>query len=258
MTDRNKNTEMQALTDHLDPLSAQKIEEQTPAEKSLATSNFRQQLWAHIKKPAFWKRTIPTILFSWLVPWLTFQVVQAHFSETLALFITAIVPALWSLFNIIRHHRLDWLAVLTIVGILLSVVPTLLLQDPRLLLLKDGFSMLVMACFFLLLAVLPSRTWVAVMSGLLHSSGSGEGAQSSAVLQALPQSKTWLGIRIANLIVGLVFIGEFVLRAILLYKLPTAQFLLLAPIIARSFTFLIIGAIPLAIFFRMAMRRKRR
>ena len=249
MTDIDKNAVTQSADDNIDTLPVQKTEE-TSAEQGPARPHFRELLAAQIKKPAFWRQTLPTIIFSWLAPWLIFQVTNAHFSQTIALLITAIVPSLWSLFSVIRHRRLDWLAIFTVGGILLSVVTTLVLQDPRLLLLKDGFSMLELAFFFLILTVLPYKAYVAIINYLMHSFMPDESSKTSAMIEALSQSKFLLKLRIAYLIGALIFIGEFVLRTVLLYKLPIAQFLLISPIIARSFTFLLIGALLLMVILR--------
>lgn len=249
MNDMHENTVMQSVDDTIHTVPTQKLED-VPAEKRPAMPNVWQLLGAQIKRPAFWQQTVPMIFFNWLAPWLIFQFTSVHFSQTMALLITASAPSLWSLFNVIRHRRLDWLAVFTVGGILLSVASTLVLQDPRLLLLKDGFSMLALAFMLLILAALPFRAWKAIVSYILPRFMPDDDARTAVLIQAFQRPKLWLPIRIAYLIGGLICIGEFVLRTILLYKLPTAQFLLVSPIIARSFTFLIMGALALVILVR--------
>ncbi|HTD15758.1 MAG TPA: VC0807 family protein, partial [Chthoniobacterales bacterium] len=72
-------------------------------------------------------------------PFLVYQLVAGHMSETAALMLSSAPPILWSIGQLIWSRKVDALSLLVIAGIALSLVATLLGGSPRLLLVRESF-----------------------------------------------------------------------------------------------------------------------
>jgi hypothetical protein len=82
-------------------------------------------------------------------PFLVYQLVSGHMSETAALMLSSVPPILWSIGQLIWSRKLDALSLLVITGIALSLVATLLGGSPRLLLVRESLITGIFGLIFL-------------------------------------------------------------------------------------------------------------
>jgi hypothetical protein len=164
--------------------------------------------------------TIPVALYQF----------SRHFispSEVTALIVAGVFPFGKSIFDLVHRSRIDPVAVLVLLGLLASGIPLFFGGSARLLLLRESLftGLLGVACFVSLFLPRPMMFYF------------GRYFNSSDPLQQARFDASWgipfvrFGHRLITTVWGCAYVGEFVVRVILIYKAPTLVVLLVSPII---------------------------
>jgi len=153
-------------------------------------------------------------------------------SELTALIIATLFPLAKSIFTLARRKQLDPIAVLVLLGIVTSGVALLLGGSPRLLLLRESLftGALGLACFFSLLL---SRPMMFYFGRYFNANDPQQLARFDASWQ-IPYVR--FAHRLITIVWGCVYVGELLVRVILIYKTSTAVVLFVSPILLGALT----------------------
>jgi len=172
-------------------------------------------------------------------------------SEILALTIAAIVPLLASVVDIVRDHRLNIIGAIVVLGIAVSLIGIALGGDPRILLIRESLltGALGVACFVSLLFPRPLMFYFA------REFTAGGDPVRIAAMEA--QYELIPGVRRVHrritIVWGFAYAGEFVLRVILVYSLPSVLVLAVSPIILGLIT---VATVTWTFAYARAARRR--
>ncbi len=169
------------------------------------------------------------------IPLLLYRLTKRYLSasEVTALAIAATFPLVKSAVELLRRHRLDPVAILVLLGIVVSGVAVFLGGSARLLLLRESLftGVLGLACFGSLLLRRP------LMFYFGRHFLAGDDPERRREFDA-----TWHrpGVPFVHRLItgvwGAAFVGEFGIRVSLIYALPAAWVLFLSPIILGAIT----------------------
>jgi hypothetical protein len=158
-------------------------------------------------------------------------------SELAALLVATAFPTLTSVYDVTRRHELNPVAVLVLLGILGSILALLVGGDPRLLLIRESFvtGAFGIACLVSLAFPRPIMFYFAryLMSG-------GDAGRRAVIDERWQYPAARRAHRIVTVVWGLVFIGEFALRVLLVYAAPAALVLAVSPFVTGCATILTI------------------
>lgn len=154
-------------------------------------------------------------------------------SDLVALSIAAVVPLLDSIVEVIGHRRLDIVGVLALLGIVVSIVGVLLGGDPKILLIRESFltAALGIACFASLL--LPRPLMFYFGRQFMAGNDPVKLAEFNATWQ-YPYAR--FVHRMITLGWGIAYVGEFILRVVMVYTLSAVVVLAISPFILGGLT----------------------
>ncbi|MGI8912609.1 MAG: VC0807 family protein [Chloroflexota bacterium] len=183
---------------------------------------------------------LPSIVISGVFPYVIYHVLKhsTTASDLLALAVSAIPAILYGLFGILRQRRLDLIAAVTLVGIAVTIGAALLGGDPRLFLLRESMLTVVLGLACLVSLVFPKPLWFYIIR-YFASANDPARAEAFSANWRYPGFRTFT--RVLTLVWGLTYLGEFVLRVILVYHMSIAQFLALSPFIFYGITIAVIA-----------------
>lgn len=177
------------------------------------------------------------IILNAVFPVILYKLSKHYFSpsEFTALVLAATFPLGKSTFDLIRHRQLDPISIVVLLGITADGIAMLFGGSPRLLLVRESVftGAFGVACFLSLLLPRPmmfyfSRYFIA-----------GTDPQRQARFNAAWQfSEVRFCHRLITTVWGGVFVGELIIRIILIYKLPAAMVLVISPILIGILTIL--------------------
>lgn len=154
-------------------------------------------------------------------------------SEFTALVAAALFPIGKSGFELIYRRQLDPISILVLLGIGTDGVALLLGGSPRLLLVRESLltGVFGLACFFSLLLPRPMMFYFARY--FVAGTDPARQARFNAAWQ-FPEVR--FCHRLITIIWGCAFVGELVIRIILIYNLPAAVVLVVSPILIGVLT----------------------
>ncbi len=158
-------------------------------------------------------------------------------SEVLALLVASIFPTLKSLYGVLRRRARDPISVLILAGLLFGLAALLVGGGAKLLLIRESLftGAFGLACLVSLLS--RSRRPVMFYFGRFFAAGSDPVRR--ARFDQLWQYASFRRVqRIMTLVWGLVFVGEFTVRVVLIYTVSPATVLAVSPIVLGSATLL--------------------
>ena len=154
-------------------------------------------------------------------------------SEVVAISVASIFPILYSIYDFVRHRSFDLIAIFALLSIVVSLVGLLLGGNTKILLIRESFFtvMLGMACFVSLLLKRPLMFYV----GRQFMAGKDpvRVAEFNAQWQ-IPYPR--FVHRLITSVWGIAYVGEFMIRVILVYTLPTALVLAISPLLLNGIT----------------------
>ena len=154
-------------------------------------------------------------------------------SEVLALLVASIFPTLKSLIGVLRRRQLDPVSVLILAGLLFGLAALLVGGGAKLLLVRESLFTGAFGLACLVSLLFRSRRPVMFYFGRFFAAG--PDPVRRAHFDQLWQYPSFRRVqRIMTLVWGLVFVGEFTVRIVLIYTLPPATVLAISPIILGS------------------------
>src|SRR5215467_881079 len=154
-------------------------------------------------------------------------------SEFTALVVAALFPLGKSIFDLLRRHQLDPIAVVVLLALIADGVAMIFGGSPRLLLVRESFftGAFGVACFFSLL--LPRPMMFYFSRYFIAGKAPDRQARFNSSWQ-LPDVR--FCHRLITTVWGCVFVGELLLRLILIYSLPASLVLIISPILIGVLT----------------------
>jgi hypothetical protein len=154
-------------------------------------------------------------------------------SEFTALVVAATFPLGKSAFDLMRRRQLDPISILVLLGIATDGLALSLGGSPRLLLVRESIftGAFGLACFASLL--LPRPMMFYFNRHFVAGTDPQRQARFNAAWQ-LPEVR--FCHRLITIVWGCVFVGELILRIILIYNLPAAMVLVISPILIGVLT----------------------
>lgn len=175
-----------------------------------------------------------SIVINGAVPLLIYNVLKSHdAADITALSVAAVAPALDGIVTVVASRRIDLLSALALIGIAIGIVAVLIGGDPRLLLIRESFltGALGVACFISFLLPRPLMFYF----GRYFSTG--DDPAKVAEYNQLWQYAYFRHVnRIITLVWGVAYMGEFLLRVVMVYRLSINQVLALSPIVFNAIT----------------------
>jgi len=190
-----------------------------------------------------------SILIGAVLPAVIYLLASPHMSTIAALALGGIPPLLYSGYGWVRAHSIDLISIIALVMMVVGMLLALLVHDPHVLMLKDSF---LTGAFGLLclLSLLSARPVVLYMYWQLSGATPKHLARLNANSQ-LPYIR--FVRRLVTLVWGVVFVGETLLDTFLVYHLPTAQWVVIHPVLYWG---TVIGAFGWALLYRRHAKPK--
>ena len=165
-----------------------------------------------------------------IVPLLLYRLSKRYISssELTALSISAIFPLAKSVFDLLRRRQFDTIAILVLVSIATSGVAIFLGGSPKILLVRESLftGVFGVACFVSLLLPRPMMFYF----GRFFIAGADPVRRERFNASwALPEVR--FAHRLITIVWGVVFVGELVVRVVLIYTVSTELVLVLSPIL---------------------------
>ena len=149
-------------------------------------------------------------------------------SELTALLLATAFPTLKSAYDLVRHHEIDPVAVLVLLGIATSVLALFLGGDPRILLIRESLFTGAFGIFCLVSLAFPRPIMYYFGRHFMVGRDPVRRATFDA-RSATPDGRR--AHRLVTMVWGLVYAGEFVLRVVLVYTLSAPVVLVISPIL---------------------------
>ena len=154
-------------------------------------------------------------------------------SEVVALLVASIFPTVKSLFGVLRRRTLDPISVLILAGLLFGLAALLVGGGAKLLLVRESLFTGAFGLACLVSLLFRSRRPVMFYFGRFFAAGSDPVRRTR--FDQLWQYPSFRRVqRIMTLVWGLVFVGEFTVRVVLIYTLSPATVLAVSPIVLGS------------------------
>lgn len=168
---------------------------------------------------------LPSIVISALFPLVIYWLASPYMSTLSVLILMAVPPVLYSVYGWIRARRIDLISIITLFTLVVSMVLALLVHDPHLLLLRDSYltGTFGLLCLLSLMTSKPAAyyvyKWMFVRTPEQLASLDGN--------WKLPYSR--FVRRLITIVWAVLFIGETLTDAFLVYNLPTERFVEIHP-----------------------------
>ncbi len=201
----------------------------------------------HLLQGVIWSMALNTV-----VPVLLYEF-SKHFvspSEYTALVFATLFPVGDSIWGLARDRQLDPIAAMVIFGIIVDALAISLGGSPKLLLIRESFATGAFGagCFVSLLLPRPLMFY---FGRYFMAGGDAEKRARFDASWSLPEVRR--GNRLITTLWGAVFLGELVLRVILVYTLPAAVVLVVSPLILGVLT---VFAITWSLAYAARMRKR--
>jgi hypothetical protein len=180
---------------------------------------------------------LPSLLIDCACPFLTYKLLRAYvpgMSEVLALAAGAVFPLGYGVLQVLRTRRLDFIGIVVLVGIAVSLVGLWIGGSPRVFLIRESFVTGALG-----LLALSSFTWRRPMMfyvGRQFSSGDDPASLARFNgLWELPRARRTF--RLLTAVWSVAWLGEFGLRVLMVFTLSVAQVLAIGPVVFNGITF---------------------
>lgn len=179
------------------------------------------------------RRLLPEIILNALLPFFIYLIMKSVLrqSELISLLATAVPSALNSIMSIIRTRRINFVAGVVLLGIVIGLLTVLLSNDPRFLLLRGSFFTAAFGLAFLISLLFPKPLSYYV-ARMLEAGEDAERLQNFASKWDDPLFRT--NMRAQAVIWSMGLLVETAVRVPLLFSVTTEQFLAISPILMWS------------------------
>ena len=160
---------------------------------------------------------LPSIVIGGVFPYVIYQFMMQTItaSDVVALAISAVPAIVYGLVGIVRTRQMDLIAAVTLVGIAVTVVAAFLGGDPRLFLIRESLLTVALGIACLVSLLFPKPLWFYIIRYFASANDPARAASFTANWR-YPGFRTFT--RVLTLVWGLVYLGEFILRVILVYR----------------------------------------
>ncbi|KAJ3101783.1 hypothetical protein HDU97_001067 [Phlyctochytrium planicorne] len=121
----------------------------TPTEANKDVDEAARAANARTKANHIRRAVLLMVLINIILPIVIYSVLNTRLGQTLALALSGIPPALDAIWNLIKSRRLEPIATLVIVSIIISIIVAVLTQDNRALLAKESLTTVCLGVGFL-------------------------------------------------------------------------------------------------------------
>jgi hypothetical protein len=162
------------------------------------------------------------LLIDAVAPYVVYELAQPYTGDLAALALSALPPAIESVWSVIRKRRLDAISALVLAGIGMSLVLIALGGSERVLLLRDSLVTSIVGVVVAISAVFPKP----ILYYLFR--------QVQGVEPALGSMRT------LSVVLGLGLVVEMGVRTAMVYAMTTSRFLLVSPFVQYGLTGLLV------------------
>ncbi len=172
---------------------------------------------------------LPTLVINAVLPFLIYEVMTGmlHQPEFLSLVATGVPSLLASIVSIIRHRRLDMLAGIVLLGIVVGLIFTFVSHDARLMLIRESFFTAAFGLAFLVSLLFPKPLTYSLGRWL----ATGNPERLARYESRWQQQAFRIAMRGQAVILGIGLLVEAAVRCSLVFLLPIAQFLAISSFI---------------------------
>lgn len=197
---------------------------------------------------------VPVLLFNIAGTILVYNLLLPRFpaSSIIPLLVASLIPILSNLISVVYHRRLDVIGMMVLIGFAISGVAALLGGDPQVLLIRESFSSGATG-LVLLASVVLSRPLGYYFARQLLTANASERMAGFLALCKLPVFQSFL--QRGTLFWGLLLLGEFIVRVVLVYTLPVMLVLTIAPVASQAC--MMTGLVVSALWIRSIVARIR-
>jgi hypothetical protein len=175
------------------------------------------------------------ILLNAVIPVVLYKLSKGYYSasEFAALAVAAAFPLGKGAFELLLHRRSDPISIVVLLGIIVNIVAILLGGSVRLLLLRESIftGTFGVACFFSLLFPRPMMFYFA-----RHFIAGTDKQRQEQFNLGWQFSEVRFCHRLVTTVWGSVFVGEFLIRVILIYKVSAETVLIVSPLMIGILT----------------------
>ena len=179
------------------------------------------------------KQLFIELVLNGLLPWLVFSwLTEArHWSEYHGLLAITVIPSAVGIYGFWRDRRVDAIAILSLISILIGLLMTAATSDVRLLQIRESYLTLIFGILFLgsVLARRPVLYWMAVC----QAQRQGTGDQLRAAWSD-PKLRRFFAVITGGW--GVTLVVEFAAKLWLIENLPVAQVLAWSPVVLYGIT----------------------
>ena len=162
------------------------------------------------------------VLVDAIAPYVVYELAQPYTGELGALALSALPPAIESVWSVARKRKLDAVSALVLAGIGVSLVLIALGGSQRVLLLRDSLVTSAVGILVALSAVFPKP----ILYYLFRQIQGGEPALGP--------------MRTLSVVLGLGLVAEMAVRTAMVYAMTTSRFLLVSPFVQYGLTGLLV------------------
>ncbi|MBO0779337.1 MAG: hypothetical protein J2P37_10965 [Ktedonobacteraceae bacterium] len=190
---------------------------------------------------------LTNLLYMAVLPFIIYHFASPYMSAVASLLLAALPPALRTLFGLLKHGRLNLLGILSLLSIAVKLLSALIFQDPRLVLLSDSLMTGVHGVL-LLGSLLVGKPLLQILAyNMLATTPAAQNEQLMRRWQA-PRIRTFFILLTA--LVGTGLLIQLAVSSILVFTLPTEQFLVMRPIVHYGLLGLVLLIAVLFIWLR--------
>ena len=169
------------------------------------------------------RANVLTVVFEVVVPMALFYGLRAAgVSQWWALMASVLVAAPYVLWTVVRNRRLDLVALVTLSVLVLSVVLGLLSDDPRTLVIREGWSAALGGLFgaWMLVSVVVGRPAQLTLGRTIAEVKRGAEGAAAWAARWDTDARFRRGLRIDTAVWGAVLLANAVVHVVLVYTLP--------------------------------------
>lgn len=193
---------------------------------------------------------IPSIVINGVLPYVLYILLSPHLPQVTALAITAVPALIYTLIGFVRNRRIDLIGAIALITIVIGIISALLIRDPRVFLIRESFFTAGYGILCLVSLLFPKPLMFYFGRYFVGGNDPAKMANYDALWQ-YPYFR--FTNRVITVVWGVGFLGEAIVRTILVYNLSTAQFLAISPIVLYGIT---IGLIVITMLYGRHARRR--
>ncbi len=198
---------------------------------------------------------LPSFLINIVCMLIIYSLLAPHFSSSsiIPLLAASIFPILGNFISFLRYRRLDIIGITILFGLLVSIIAIMLGGGPQLLLIRESFTTGAIGLLLLGSLIFPKPLGYYFARHFLSGGKLAEMTNFSELWQI---SFFRNSLRGGTVFWGILLVGEFILRILIVFTLPTVFVLAFSPILFNGF--IIIGIMVSAIWAKSMYSRLRK